>query len=140
MDVIGDMLSIIKNAQMTGKESAELPHSRLREELARLLEKEGYLSAVKVFKPEGKSFKMLSLSLKYLDQPSRAGVARRAIPFINHLKRISRPGKRIYARKDELPRPFGGKGVVIVSTSRGLMTAKEARAKDLGGELLCEVW
>lgn len=130
MDPIADMLSTIKNAQMVKKAKVELPYSKMKEALARLLEKEGYLSEVKVFKPEDSSFKMLSLGLGYLDGE----------PSIGHIKRVSKPGGRIYVGKDKLPRVLGGRGIAIVSTSRGLMTAKEARKKDLGGEMICEVW
>lgn len=130
MDPIADMLSTIKNAQMVGKARVELPYSKMKEVLARLLEEEKYLSGVAIFKPQGSSFKMLSLDLKYFD----------GSPFISHIKRISKPGKRVYAGKAGLPRVLGGRGVVVVSTSRGLMSAKEASKKDLGGEVICEVW
>jgi len=130
MDPIADMLTQIRNAQAVGKERIEVPHSKVKEALAKLLLKEGYLAAVKVFKPRGKPFKKLSLELKYFEGG----------PFISHIKRISTPGRRVYVRKEALPSVLGGYGLVIVSTSRGLMSAKEARKRNLGGELVCEVW
>ena len=140
MDPIADLLSTIKNAQMVGKAQAELPYSKIKEALALLLEKEGYLSEVKVFKPKGSSFKLLSLGLKYLARPDEPGARREGEPSISKVRRISRPGRRVYVGKGKLPRVLGGRGVAIVSTPRGLMTAREARKRDLGGEVICEVW
>lgn len=140
MDPIADMLSTIKNAQMVGKGRAELPYSKVKEALARLLEKEGYLSEVKVFKLKDSPFKMLSFQLKYLAPSDEPGARREGEPFVTHIKRISKPGRRVYVGRGELPRVLGGRGIAVVSTSRGLMTAKEARKKDLGGEVICEVW
>lgn len=130
MDTLANMLSQIKNAQVAGKPEVELPYSKEREAVAEVLEECGYLSKVKVFKSKGKNFKMLSLSLKYIDDR----------PFISHMRRISKPGQRIYSPADDLPKALGGKGLVIVSTSRGVMGADEARKKRLGGEVICEVW
>ena len=140
MDPIADMLSTIKNAQAVGKSKIELPYSKMKEALAHLMEKEGYLSEVRVFKPQGSSFKMLSLELEYLACSDEPGARREGMPLISHIKRVSKPGRRIYVGKDKLPRVLGGKGVVIVSTSQGVMSAKEARKKDLGGEVICELW
>ncbi len=130
MDTLANMLSQIKNAQVAGKPKVELPYSKEREAVAKVLEERGYLSKVKVFKPKGKNFKMLSLGLKYIDDR----------PFVSHVRRISKPGQRIYSPADDLPRALGGKGLIIVSTSRGVMGADEARKKRLGGEVICEVW
>lgn len=126
-DPIGDMVTQIRNAQMRRKESVELPHSKVKEELAKLLVKEGYLAKTKNFKETGRPGKMIHLDLKYENKQ----------PLISEIKRISKPGQRIYARADKLPRKF--RGMVVVSTSQGLMTDKEARKKGLGGELICEV-
>ena len=130
MDTLANMFSQIKNAQAVGKEVVELPHSQFKEAVARLLEKEGYLVKVKTFKPQEKGFKMLSLKLKYFKDD----------PFITHLKKISKPGQRIYLPVDDIPRVLGGRGLVVVSTSQGVMSSKDARNKNLGGEILCEVW
>lgn len=130
MDTIADMLSIIKNAQLAGQLEAELPYSKMKETLAKLLEKEGYLAGVRVFKPEGRSFRRLALALKYQDGSAA----------ISHVRRISHPSRRVYFGKTRLPRALGNLGLVVVSTSRGLMSAKEARQKDLGGEVVAEIW
>lgn len=130
MDTLANMLSQIKNAQAVGKEVIELPHSQFKEAVARLLEKEGYLREVRTFKSKEKSHKMLSLKLKYFKDE----------PFITHLKKISKSGQRIYLPADEVPQVLGGRGLVVVSTSRGVMSSKDARSKNLGGEILFEVW
>ncbi len=126
-DPIGDMLTQIRNATMRRRESAELPHSRGKEALAQLLVKEGYLEKARNFKESGRPGKMLHLDLKYEDDES----------VIHKIKRISKPGQRLYSTAKKLPRKF--RGITIVSTSKGLMTEKQAREKGLGGELVCEV-
>lgn len=130
MDTLANMFSQIKNAQAVGKGVVELPYSKFKEAVASLLESEGYLSEVKVFKPKEKPHKMLSLKLKYFNDE----------PFITHLKKISKAGQRIYLPADDLPEVLGGRGLVVVSTSQGVMSGKKAREKNLGGEVLCEVW
>ncbi len=126
-DPIGDMLTQIRNATMRRRRSVELPHSKLKEELAKLLVKEGYLEKAKNFKESGRPGKMIHLDLKYENEE----------PLISEIKRISKPGQRIYSMVKKLPRKF--RGITIVSTSKGLMTDKQARKKGLGGELICEV-
>lgn len=126
-DPIGDMLTQIRNALMRRRKSVELPHSKFKEDLAKLLVKEGYLERTKNFKESGRPGKMLHLGLKYEDGES----------VISEMRKISRPGQRIYVRGDKLPRKF--RGVAVVSTSKGLMTGVQARKKGLGGELVCEV-
>ncbi len=126
-DPIGDMLTQIRNTVMRRRKSVELPHSKMREKLAKLLVKEGYLLKSKRFKESGRPGKMLHLDLKYEDDE----------PVISKIKRISKPGQRIYSVAKKMPRKF--RGITIVSTSKGLMTDKEARRKNLGGELVCEV-
>ncbi len=131
MDPIADLLTIIRNAQAVGKEKVELPHSTAKEVLSRLLKDNGYLSDVRVFKVSGKVYKRLSLTLRYI-----AGR-----PAVGHIELVSKPGKRVYASRDKLPQALrGGVGIVIVSTSRGLMTSAEARKRNLGGEVICQVW
>lgn len=126
-DPIGDMLTRIRNAVMRRRESVELPHSKMKEELAKLLVKEGYLEKTKNFKESGRPGKMIHLDLKYEDGES----------VISEIKRISKPGQRLYAAAKKIPRKF--RGTTIVSTSQGLMTDKQARKKGLGGELVGEV-
>jgi len=126
-DPIGDMLAQIRNATMRRKESVELPHSKVKEQLAKLLVKEGYLEKTKNFKESGRPGKMLHLDLKYEDDES----------VIIEIKRISKPGQRLYVAANKIPRKF--RGITIISTSRGLMTDGEARKKRLGGEVICEV-
>ena len=131
MDPIADLLTIIRNAQAVGKDKVELSHSTAKEALARLLKDSGYLGEVRVFKVSGKSYKRLSLSLRYVAGRPAAG----------HIERISKPGKRVYASSDGLPQALrGGAGLVVVSTSRGLLTVAEAKKRRLGGEIICKVW
>ena len=126
-DPIGDMLTRIRNAMMRRRESVELPHSKVKEALAKLLVKEGYLEKAKNFKESGRPGKMIHLDLKHEDGES----------VISEIKRISKPGQRIYSTAKKLPRKF--RGMTIISTPKGLMTDKEARKKGLGGELIGEV-
>ena len=128
-DPIADMLTRIRNANKALHESAEMPTSRQKEEIARILQEEGYISGYSVKKGEG--FDTLVIELKY--GPSRERI-------ITDLKRISKPGRRVYARKDRLPRVLGGMGTAIVSTSRGLVTSKTAEREGIGGEVICFVW
>ena len=128
-DPIADMLTRIRNANKALHESAEMPTSRQKEEIARILQEEGYISGFSVKK--GESFDTLVIELKY--GPSRERI-------ITDLKRISKPGRRVYARKDRLPRVLGGMGTAIVSTSRGLVTSKTAEREGIGGEVICFVW
>lgn len=126
-DPIADMLTRIRNAQRAEIPAIELPHSKLKENIAGILKREGYVTDVGV---EGSSIKKLKVRLKY---DGRKGV-------IEGLRRVSRPGLRRYVASDEIPRVRGGMGTAIVSTSEGIMTGVQARKKNLGGELLCFVW
>ena len=126
-DPISDLLTRIRNASQALLAEIELPHSKTKEGIARILKQEGYISDCNV---EGKSIKRLKLKLKY---EGRQGV-------IAGLKRVSKPGLRVYARKTEIPRVLGGLGVAILSTSHGIMTGQQARKLNLGGEVLCYVW
>ncbi len=130
MDTIGNMLAKIKNAQAVRKPKVELSYSRNREAIAKVLEDHGYLSDVRVYKPKGKSFKMLSLDLRYIGGK----------PFISQVRKISKPGQRIYSSAEKLPQALGGKGLVVVSTPQGVMSGKEAKKRNLGGEVICEIW
>jgi small subunit ribosomal protein S8 len=126
-DPISDMLTRIRNAQRAELPAIELPHSKMKESIAGILKREGYINEVGV---EGATMKKLKLRLKY---DGRKGV-------IEGLRRVSRPGLRRYVGADEIPRVRGGLGTAIVSTSEGLMTGVQARKKNLGGELLCFIW
>jgi small subunit ribosomal protein S8 len=126
-DPIADMLTRIRNAQTARKPSVTMPASKQKLAVAKVLEQEGYLAAVTSEKVDGKD--TLTLELKYYQDQ----------PVIERLERVSRPGLRIFRRVDELPVVQGGLGVAIVSTSQGVMTNVEAKAKGHGGEVLCIV-
>ena len=126
-DPISDMLTRIRNANRALLPAIELPHSKLKESIAGILKREGYIAD---FGVEGKVAKTLKLKLKYQGKKS----------VIEGLRRISSPGLRRYVGSTEIPRVRGGLGVAVVSTSEGLMTDNQARKKNLGGELLCYVW
>jgi len=128
-DPIADMLARIRNANKALHETVEMPTSRQKEEIARLLQEEGYIVGFE--RKSGESFDMLVIRLKY--GPSRERI-------ITDLKRVSKPGRRVYARKDRLPRVLGGMGTAIMSTSRGLVTSKTAEREGIGGEVICFVW
>ena len=126
-DPISDMLTRIRNAQRAEIPAIELPHSKMKESIAGILKREGYVNEVGV---EGTTMKKLKVRLKY---DGRKGV-------IEGIRRVSRPGLRRYVAADEIPRVHNGMGTAIVSTSEGIMTGVQARKKNLGGELLCFVW
>lgn len=126
-DPIADMLTRIRNAQMAGHKSVVMPGSKLKASIAKVLESEGYVSAFSVNDKEGKS--ELAVDLKYFEGK----------PVIEMVKRVSRPGLRVYKAKDELPKVIGGLGVAIVSTSKGVMSDRDARDAGIGGEIICYV-
>lgn len=126
-DPIADMLTRIRNGSMALLPAVTMPHSRIKEGIARLLCAEGYVGEVAV---EGEVKRKLTVKLKY---EGRKGI-------IGGLRRASRPGRRVYVASGEIPRVLNGMGVSIVSTSRGVMTGSEARRQGVGGELLCTVW
>ena len=128
-DPIADMLTRIRNANKALHDRAEMPNSRIKEQIARLLKEEGYIRDFHV--ERGESFDHLVVLLKY-------GRSRERV--ITNLKRISKPGRRIYARKDRMPRVLGGMGIAILSTSSGVMTSRSAEQQGIGGEVLCFVW
>lgn len=128
-DPIADMLTRIRNALRSGKETAVIPHSVLKSELARLLKREGFLLDCVAEKEKG--HKVLRVQLKY----GPGGV-----PVIRGLRRVSKPGLRQYVSANKIPLVLGGTAVAILSTSKGLMTDRDARAQRLGGEVLCYVW
>ena len=128
-DPIADMLTRIRNANMVGHPSVEMPSSKLKVELAKLLKEEGFISDYNV-KEVGK-FKVLEITLKY-DAKNK--------PIISKLERISKPGLRSYSKAKNLPQVLGGMGIAIVSTSKGLLTDRKARKENIGGEVLCYVY
>jgi small subunit ribosomal protein S8 len=128
-DPISDMLARMRNAQMALKDTVEIPHSRMKEAIIGVLHREGF---IKDFAVEGDGArKALRVFLKYTGK--REGV-------IQGLRRDSKPGRRLYAAADEIPRVLGGMGVTVMSTSAGVMSGREARERRLGGELLCSIW
>ena len=127
-DPVADMLARIRNAQMAEKTSVSMPNSKTKLAIAKVLQQEGYVGEVGVDANDGKP--LLSIDLKYYDGK----------PVIEEIHRESRPGLRSYAGKDELPTVRGGLGVAIVSTSRGVLTDKQAREAGVGGEVLCTVF
>jgi small subunit ribosomal protein S8 len=126
-DPISDMLTRIRNAGRALLPAVELPHSRMKESVAHILKKEGYVVDVAV---DGKTIKKLKIQLKYQGKKS----------VIEGLKRVSKPGLRKYVGATEIPRVLGGLGVAVISTPEGVMTGAQAQKKNLGGELLCYVW
>jgi small subunit ribosomal protein S8 len=126
-DPISDMLTRIRNAHAALLPTVEIPHSKIKESIASILKKEGFVSEVAV---EGKPRKMIKIKLKYT---GKKGV-------IEGLRRISTPGLRNYVGSTEIPRVRNGLGISIISTSQGVMSGQEAKKKNVGGELLCHVW
>ena len=128
-DPVADMLTRLRNANSAYHDTVTMPHSKIKAHVAEILRQEGYIASWRV--EDAEVGKNLVVALKFGPTRERS---------IAGLKRVSKPGLRVYARKDNLPRVLGGLGVAIISTSAGLMTDKQAREKKLGGELLCEVW
>lgn len=128
-DPIADMLTRIRNASRAGLPAVEMSHSRLKAEIARTLKKEGYIADAAEGEQDGK--KTLRLTLKY-DSFDK--------PVIQQIHRVSKPGLRRYVAAAKVPRVRGGLGTAVISTSRGIMSDREARAANVGGEVLCQVW
>jgi len=128
-DPIGDMLTRIRNAQMRLLHQVIIPNSKFRTKILDVLKKEGYIANYKILSDEKKKTS-LSVDLKYYN----------GLPVIKEIKRISKPGRRIYARASSIPKIQNGLGLAIVSTSRGIMTDTDARSKNVGGEIICKVF
>tara|TARA_B100000945_G_C20424722_1_gene619781 strand:+ start:2657 stop:3052 length:396 start_codon:yes stop_codon:yes gene_type:complete len=128
-DPISDFLTRIRNANLVGKENVEVPYSKVKSNISEILKNEGLIESYTINSED--KFKKISLNLSYKNEGT---------PRINGLRRISKPGLRVYSRKGEIPRYFGGLGVTIVSTSNGIMSHKEAWKNRLGGEVMCVVW
>lgn len=127
-DPIADMLTRIRNAAAVKKPEVVLPFSKVKFSIARLLEAERYIKAVS--ETEIGRFKQINIKLKYDNGQ----------PAISHLKRISKPGQKIYINSQEIPKILNGYGLAVLSTSKGIMTGKQARKENIGGELMCEIW
>lgn len=127
-DPIADMLTRIRNGNMKKHESVEVPASNMKKNLAQILLDEGYIKGFNVVDDNRQG--MITIDLKYVDDERS----------ISGLKRISKPGRRVYVRANEVPTVLGGLGTAILSTSKGVMTDKQARAEGLGGEVICYVW
>lgn len=128
-DPISDMLTRVRNAASAGHAEVSIPHSRLKADIARILKREGFIRDFSVEQREGRSF--LLLQLKY-------GKGEKAV--LRGVSRVSRPGLRKYVGSSDIPKVFGGIGLAILSTSRGLLTDREARRSKIGGEVVCYVW
>ena len=128
-DPVADMLTRIRNANKALQESVSMPTSAMKVEIARLLKEEGYIRDYKVEK--GESFDTLVVELKFGRNRERV---------ITDLKRVSKPGRRVYAKKERLPRVLGGMGTAIISTSKGLVTSRTAQEQGVGGEVVCFIW
>ena len=127
-DFVADFLTVVRNASKAHKEKVTAPASNMTTKIAEILKEEGFVESIKPFSEGPKKF--IRIHLKYI----------RKRPAIQGLKRISKPGRRVYVANDEVPRVQGGLGVAIVSTSKGLLTDQQARKTKMGGELLCTVW
>lgn len=130
-DPIADMLTRIRNANLTYKDEVTMPSSKQKESLAQILVREGYVNDFSVTGEVGTSSRQLTIALKYTPERDRT---------ISGIKRVSKPGLRVYSKCHDVPRVLGGLGIAVLSTSKGLMTDREARRASLGGEVLCLVW
>jgi len=133
-DPIADMLTRIRNAVMTGKSVVAMPSSKLKVEIARILKEEGFISSYEEVEAENSVQNVLRLQIKYV------GERRERRPVITSMERVSRPGRRVYTRKQDIPWILSGMGIAILSTPKGVMTDKRARQVGVGGEILCKVW
>jgi len=130
-DPIADMLTRIRNGNVAMHDQVRMPSSKLKESLAAILEREGYIEGFSVKDSETRPGRTLEIKMKYAPDRSRT---------ISGIRRVSKPGLRVYTGADRLPRVLGGLGVAVLSTSHGLMTDREARQRRVGGEVLCYVW
>ncbi len=128
-DPIADLLTRIRNANQNGSDKLEVPSSRFKVEIVRVLKEEGYINDFRVLKDKERA--VIKISLKYADKDERV---------IKTIKKISKPSGRVYVGKDEIPRVMSGMGVAIISTPKGVMTDRQARREGVGGEVICTVW
>jgi small subunit ribosomal protein S8 len=128
-DPIADMLTRVRNAMKAKHEKVDMPSSRMKKEIARILKEEGFVKNYKAITDKRKE--ILTVFLKYDSHDE---------PVIQGLRKISRPGRRVYVKHEQVPRTRSGMGIAIISTSKGIMTDREARKQKLGGELICSIW
>jgi len=128
-DTIADMLTRIRNANQMRYEEVNVPASNVKKEIARILKEEGFINDYKIVDNDAQG--SIQITLKYTDKKERV---------INGLKRISKPGLRVYVQKNEVPKVLNGLGIAIISTSKGIMTDKEARKENIGGEVIAYIW
>ena len=134
VDPIGDMLTRMRNALMTGHNLVVMPSSKIKVAIAKILKEEGYIEGFEVAEGERPAQKVLRVKIKYI------GERRQRRSVITNLERISRPGRRIYTKKQDIPWVLSGIGIAILSTPKGIMTGQRARQLGVGGEILCKVW
>ena len=130
-DPIADMLTRIRNGNVAFHDAVRMPSSKVKESLAQILQREGYIEGFDIADDPGKPGKVLTIRMKYSPERARS---------ISGIRRVSKPGLRVYRQADKVPRVLGGLGVAVLSTSQGLMTDREARQRRMGGEVLCYVW
>jgi small subunit ribosomal protein S8 len=133
-DPISDMLTRIRNGVMAGHSQVAMPSSKIKAEIAKILKEEGFIENFEVADGEQAGFKMLRIKIKYV------GERRERRSVISGLERVSKPGRRIYTKKQDIPWVLSGIGVAILSTPKGVMTGQRARQLGVGGEILCKVW
>ena len=133
-DPIGDMLTRIRNSVMAGHSQVAMPSSKIKVEIAKILKEEGFIEKYEVANNDKTGFKVLRVKLKYV------GERRKRRPVISGLERVSKPGRRIYSKRKDIPWVLSGLGIAIVSTPQGVMTGQRARQVGIGGEILCKVW
>ncbi|MEK6255930.1 MAG: 30S ribosomal protein S8 [Chloroflexota bacterium] len=133
-DPIADMLTRIRNGVMAGHSLVAMPNSKMKVSIAEILKSEGYIEDFEVSEDEAKVFETLRVRLKYV------GVRRMRRPVIEGIQRVSRPGRRVYSKRKEIPWVLSGMGVAILSTPKGVMSGRRARQLGVGGEVLCKIW
>ncbi len=134
IDPIADMLTRVRNAVLAGHALVAMPSSKLKVEIAKIMKDEGYLEGFELVESEESTQKVLRLKIKYV------GERRSRRPVISGIERVSKPGRRIYTKKQDIPWVLSGIGVAILSTPKGVMTGARARQLGVGGEILCKVW
>jgi len=133
-DPIADMLTRIRNATISGQSITAIPHSKVKVEIAKILKEEGYIESYEIAESDQPGKQILRVRIKYV------GERRKRQSVISGLERVSRPGRRIYTKKQDIPWVLSGIGVAILSTPKGIMTGQRARQLGVGGEILCKVW
>lgn len=131
-DTISDVLTRIRNANLRKSDKVSIPFTKISHQICQILKKQGYIKSFQIESSQIKPFQQVSLDLKYKGRDKK--------PCISNLRRISKPGLRIYANYKEIPRILGGMGIIIISTSQGVMTGQEAQSRQIGGELMCSIW